>query len=499
MQARIQQILNSLSIENSEYYSRFLIKWSFIGLMIHLVAAFFSAGFHHYDEHWQILEFMSAHLGKTPFQELPWEYTHRMRSWAQPGIYYFLAKILNIFDINNPFTLATIFRIFSSLLGWLSILVLSVISLIVFQKNNEKTWAIRLLNLLYFIPFIHARASSEGMSSSFYVLGLGLLIISSHLEKANKKLFRGQALVIGCIMGCSFLFRFQMGFSILFSWIWYCIWGSKLIKYKIMLAAGVVIAMLLEVPIDYWGHGEVTFAPWNYLNQNLIQGKASTFYTSPWYDYIEKALIKGIPPISILIVGSWLLFWVKKWKSPLTWGTFPMFLVHTLIPAKALRYLFPIAPLSPLILIGCASLFSNKFLTRIKPFLLFCFYLNFILLIGVCLLPARTSVLLYKYIYQHSHKIKEVYYSGNNPYELVGLPIHFYRPEKLSLKKITDFSAIPLPAWIITKRGSQFLALKNRSNCKIAYSIYPNFIINTLEKKKWFKKTKVWSLFKCSK
>ena len=51
----------------------FLTRWMALGLLLILVAALRSEGFHHPDEHFQVLEFAGAKLGRTPWSALPWE------------------------------------------------------------------------------------------------------------------------------------------------------------------------------------------------------------------------------------------------------------------------------------------------------------------------------------------------------------------------------------------------------------------------------------------
>ncbi|MFM8269732.1 MAG: hypothetical protein ACKN9V_06035, partial [Pseudomonadota bacterium] len=92
-----------------------------LGLTCLLIAAFFSIGFHHFDEHFQILEFAGSRLGLSSSSDLPWEYQAQMRSSFQPSIVLLVHKILAIFQSKDPFLAALILRLLSAVLSWLAI------------------------------------------------------------------------------------------------------------------------------------------------------------------------------------------------------------------------------------------------------------------------------------------------------------------------------------------------------------------------------------------
>ena len=67
-------------------WRRCVAKWAAVSLFLISVAAYFSYGFYHLDEYYQILEYTSFKLGKTPAAELAWEYHCQSRPWMQPAI-----------------------------------------------------------------------------------------------------------------------------------------------------------------------------------------------------------------------------------------------------------------------------------------------------------------------------------------------------------------------------------------------------------------------------
>src|ERR1700757_84805 len=80
-------------------YSKYFI-W---GLLINIVAAWFSVGYHHPDEHFQILEVCNYKLENSPVTDLPWEFAAKIRPGLQPFIAYCFITVFNAVGINSPF------------------------------------------------------------------------------------------------------------------------------------------------------------------------------------------------------------------------------------------------------------------------------------------------------------------------------------------------------------------------------------------------------------
>src|SRR4051812_21478509 len=102
-------------------WKSFLTRWLLLSLFFHGLASVFSIGHQAADEFFQILEFMSFKLGKTPSQSLSIEYFEKMRPWLQPAIYAPVVKLLNFIGISNPFNWAIVLRFLSGFVGWLSL------------------------------------------------------------------------------------------------------------------------------------------------------------------------------------------------------------------------------------------------------------------------------------------------------------------------------------------------------------------------------------------
>ena len=212
-------------------WRRFVVRWSLISLLLIAVAAYFSYGFYQFDEHYQVVEFASYKLGRTPQWQLPWEFRLEVRSWLQPGLYYVAARIMGCVGVENPFTLAIGFRAISGLLGWTAITALMFAAGALGGSDQRRRAAVVLLALLWLLPYLAVRTSSESLSSDFLALGVVVLVLgspavgSSTRDKraggftpagAGQRLFPKAALLLaGLSFGLAFEFRFQIALAVI--------------------------------------------------------------------------------------------------------------------------------------------------------------------------------------------------------------------------------------------------------------------------------------------
>ena len=126
----------------------------FLALMLHLISVYFSIGFYNDDEHFQILEPLAYLLGLNEILTndpngfyWEWQSDKRIRSWLQPYIYYCFVNFLKFFKIIDPFSWSFMIRLFTSLLGFLSIVYLFFRQKIIFLKR------IIILIIYYFLLF----------------------------------------------------------------------------------------------------------------------------------------------------------------------------------------------------------------------------------------------------------------------------------------------------------------------------------------------------------
>ena len=77
-------------------------------LNIYIFTVFTSNGFHHPDEHFQLIEFAGLKAGWNTVYDLAWEYDSQIRPTLQPYIALIIFKTFNFFNVNSPYFLALV-------------------------------------------------------------------------------------------------------------------------------------------------------------------------------------------------------------------------------------------------------------------------------------------------------------------------------------------------------------------------------------------------------
>ena len=255
-------------------YFNITFFYLFLCLSLHIIASFFSIGFYSDDEHFQILEITAYLLGinevaindPTGFY-WEWEENIRMRPWLQPFIFYKIINVVEIFS-SNPFLWTLILRIISSILGFISIILLYFTFKDIFFYKN-KIFNTFLFFTFWFYPFIHSRTSSENISIALFIISFCILY---------KSLFTN-----------TFKLNFEQGFELtlmMFLSIWVCdtfafIFGGKYGKKKLSPLSpnktwlGSICGFFgsLFIPIVFYLYSPIsTFIIYDYLICGLIFG-----------------------------------------------------------------------------------------------------------------------------------------------------------------------------------------------------------------------------------
>ncbi len=438
-------------------------KWLVLALALNLVAAFYSWGFHQFDEHFQILEFASYKLGNSPAADLPWEFDARIRPWLQPAIAVSLARV---FD--DPFVLVRVLRIFSALLGWLSTVVIASCCTAWFENERLRRWAILGSCFLWFFPYQHARFSSEGWAASLFFLGFVPLVfgIREHRDRvatsgdpSRLRLPVWGALSCGALLGFAFDCRYQVGIMIAAGGLWALRYGRLDRRTIVFLGLGLAAAILLGLLVDAWGYGSLALTPWNYLYVNLVQDRAAEFGVAPWWNYFWKGLARGLPPLSLFLMVGVLASWLLKPRFSLTWVTLAYFLVHVFIGHKEFRFLFPLLPAVPIQVAMAFQAMADRGV-RWRPIsrpgravvasvVALMLAVNGVALIVATVLPPRMEVLVFRQIFENSPMI--LVSEPEDPFVMAQLPIHFYRHPGLRIVDLEESDAYPNdgPVWVL--------------------------------------------------
>ena len=317
--------------------SRSRVALAALALCLFVFAAWRSAGVHHPDEYFQTIEFASEKLGRTHAAFLPWEHGHRLRPYLQPAVYTATARALAAAGISSPTTAMLVFRLGSAVLNLAALLLLWVALARRLPEGRARTWLLAACLFTFYLPYLSVRTSSESISGALLAAGLAAWLL---LE--DRPLRAG--LTAGVLLGLAFDARYQLGLCVAGFGLWLLV-VRRAVRPFLALAAGTTAMVALGLAVDRWGYGAWTFTPWNYLRANLIEGRANTFGTAPFYQYVVD-LAATWPPLPALAGLAVVVFWFRARRDPLTWTTVPLVVGHSLLAHKELRFLFPLAPLA---------------------------------------------------------------------------------------------------------------------------------------------------------
>lgn len=229
--------------------------------------------------------------------------------------------------------------------------------------------AMSLLSLNFIIVFASTRAFGESIAMTLSFIAL-FMMIRSVPQKQYGALFFGAIL-----LGIASLYRFQIGvFSIGF--VVYLLWKKEWKATGVFVLAGLISAgmqTLVDLQVDRW--------PLQTLYEYLYVNKDGAVEHSiqPWYNTWITAMVLIFIPFSLPLFKH-----IKKLNGTerlLAILCAFFILLHSLIPHKEERFLYPVAPFLLLLLARLWSLSWNEFGEKwiFRPFAMFVLILGFIL------------------------------------------------------------------------------------------------------------------------
>jgi phosphatidylinositol glycan class B len=310
-------------------------------LGVHLIAAWYNAGFLNADEHYQIIEFAQYKLGRQAASGLAWEFAATMRPALQPWIAAGAIRLAEAVGVVSPFAIAFALRLVSTLLAlWVS-LELCARVLRTVTSSYLKMVALSLSVFLWIVPTIHGRFSSENWGAALLAAGLCLMIDSAEAWPAERTRSVALAIGTGLLWSAAFYCRFQVGAAIAGAGLWLLAIRRARLPL-VAIAVSFAVGCGLNESLDRWLYGVWTLVPYNYLVVNLVQGKAAGFGRSPWWMVPVYLLAGLIPPFSFVIVALLLAgVWYAR-RELLVWTVVPFVVLHAAIAHKEPRFLIPV-------------------------------------------------------------------------------------------------------------------------------------------------------------
>lgn len=404
-----------------------------VAAIVFFITAYNSHGYYHPDEHYQIVEFAQFKLGIINPETLAWEYRHQIRPTLQPMVCYTVFKVLHALNIENPYHQALCLRLLTAIFALIAIHFFVQQTKHLFKNQVIQKGYILLSYFLWFIPFLSVRFASETWSGLLFLLGLTLV-----LKNSNKKT---TFLSIGILLGCSFLFRFQIAFAIFGLFLWFFFINKTKINALIVIGIGFLFVVVLGICLDSWFYGNFVFAPWNYFYSNIVNDKASSFGVSPWYFYFTKIISFPNYIVGICVALSMVILLIKRPKNIFLWCFIPFLLAHSIIPHKEERFIFPLAYLFA-VMLTTAYGFLHDFIQKrtLTKVLNYVFLIIFAVvnITGLLVMsqngPEKGKIVMTKYVYDNykDRPINLLFFNNSNPYNPWHLrPIRFYSPDNL--------------------------------------------------------------------
>jgi phosphatidylinositol glycan class B len=490
-------------------------RWALIALALHLIAAVFTEGWYAFDEHWQVIEFASKILGRARADELAWEYAARIRPSLQPFIYAGIERIFLSVGINNPFKLAAAFRIASSLAAWSATVFAAAAAARWFPASPARRWVMPALTIAWFVPYLHARTSSENASETAFVVAFALLTL--HVPETDDRaetprLSTMTALAIGLFFGLACEFRYQVGFMIAGACLW-CVLVARLpVRTLALIATGLLTSVAVGTIADRLFYGVWTVAPANYFQINVLEHKASSFGTAPWWAYFPLMVERIGPPLSVVFVAGVFWQWVRRPNALATWCMVPFLVVHMALGHKEFRFLYPLATLSVLLVVRSASDMIERWPSfsrglararwaRILAVVILTEDLGLLAIASVR--PSQAAMPLYHRLYELGEKPVTLLYRDEQPYRYVDLDLRFYKPPELTLTPVASYAEVEDRA----RRGDAWFVLRGfdlpaeagalAQECTVTARSMPPWV-KSVDVNHWVERTPVWTLFRCS-
>ncbi|MCX6305722.1 MAG: hypothetical protein NT040_12235 [Bacteroidetes bacterium] len=471
-------------------------KWIYIlGALVFILTAWFSVGYNHFDEHFQVIEFAGQKLGLTEKANLPWEYKCMMRPAVQPLVVYSVYQTVSCAGITNPFIIAFFIRLLSAGLTFLCIhLIIRLYAPGI--ANRQLLLAFLLLSFfLWFVPYNSVRFASETIAGRVFLIGLAWFFLRKELKPVHY-------LVTGMILGLSFITRYQVAFMVFGFAAWLAIIRKAGLKNLLMFSSGVIVATAAGIVIDRWYYGEWVLTSWNYFLQNILLGKAAGFGVSPWWDYIWQTFMNAFPPLSIVYILAVFLYFIYYPKDVMTWTMVPFLAVHFLIPHKEIRFIFPIIGFLPVMIIRTADVLLKKNgyeilqhrVTKISVKLFW--YLNLVMLVVLVFRPADDQIALYKKLWDTYTVPAKLYYTGDNPYHRAKVDVNFYKRKSLA------FSHVDSLQHIVPSKDTVSLFVTNKPVTRVdeqfrpvlVYSSFPQWVSH-FNVNHWMERTSFWYIY----
>ena len=480
-------------------------KHLFLAILALLTACWFSVGFHQGDEHFQLLEFAGYKLGFISAEQLPWEFGERMRPATQPAIAYALHRVVGLFGEVNPYYFAFLLRLISA--AGFVLLAVKVFERYARKMPTERLLGWLALGLLFNWCSVYSGIRFSGENWAGMAFAFGLLLYPAAVPERKDTFTPVRAggkfacFAAGLLFGLAFLFRYQVAIMVVGFGAWLLFVAREQWQRVGLVVLGGLVALAFGTLLDRWFYGEWVIAPWHYLRSNLIEGKAATFGSAPWWDYFRMVFERGVPPLGLLYIAAPLWFAYRFRRDPLTWMMAPFLLVHFLLSRKDARFLFPLLPFVPVMIMAGAvvlrrkygdGVFGRKWVARGVKTL---WAMNLLILLTVLFRPMISEVKVNKFVWDNYTEPVTILADGRHVFTYADLTLRFYqRPGKVIIHRTEDRAEWPACETNVCLYSQFTRTPTPPAGGRLVYTTRPEWA-DGLGLKEWLDEMKWWSVY----
>lgn len=426
--------------------------WFAAALALHTLTAWLHRGVPHPDEHYQILEFAWAKLGRAPFSSLPWEYAERIRPALQPAIAAALIRIFELAGRFNPFVVTFVLRLVSGLLGlWVTA---ALCARVVPSLRDEWLRRFALAGSLFFwiAAPAHVRFSAENWGGIWLFAGICLVLDALDGDDVAPTHRAVLSAAAGAAWAVAFQCRFQVGFALVGIACWLVLMRRASWRLVAAIVAGGLVVAAANTCLDRWFYGAWVCTPLNYFRANIIEGRAASFGTSPaWMTVMPLLTALGLPFsiafVLTIVAGAW-----YARRHILVWTIVPFVIAHAMVAHKEARFMAPVLyGLVPLIAVSFDALpravadlvsrWRRRPLGRLVRTAMWT--ANAAALVVVTALPLDDRAGTLQWLWEEARSRPFTLYSlGGAPYDVV-LQVNYYRPPGVRVRPLAMLGREP--------------------------------------------------------
>jgi hypothetical protein len=301
-----------------------------VGLCFHLVAAWFSPGVIHPDEHQQYME--QAFRLEYGYGALFWEQERGIRHPLLPSL---LSLVLHLSDqagLDDADVQAALLRLAMTILAYGA---MSFLCWSVFVQGHRAAGLALALFLAFSIDLIFVQARILSEVAAMVPLALALAW------------WPRRPFLVGLALGVMITLRLQtapLALGMCSVALWHDLRSGSPLKMSGYLALGLGATLLAAGWQDAVFHGSWFHSFYTSVTAQVVEDGASQFGTAPANRYVVYGILQLL---RVSVFALPLFVWGIKQRPDLGWSVFLFVALHSLIQHKEVRFLWPLAP------IGC--------------------------------------------------------------------------------------------------------------------------------------------------